>query len=461
VIKERKRKKIKRKSRRKFMSELKKVYIKKEAFRNMITHVLKYGSKSLDNNYQVIGVCIGKPRANQDDVDVVWALPLTHGSYIDIEENQEVINNFSKNEEQWLKQGNTVIGWYCSHPDNGLNIDDQDIKNHKYFQKNYNSNSFAIVFDHKEMGKNDNLGLKIYYLGTQGFNEIDYEVEIPNTFDYFKWIMKFVEDSQLRTPSLDFFKEIGEVKSTPPDLQEIPLAPEDLPSETIEDIFESYKPIASGIQTGVEKFSETLTESLLTELNQWTTQTEQGILKGIILLRNSINQMRETVSISISKISKWFENNLDELTEDFNERISFNIDERVNTQIELSKSVSTVKEDILSNMDNLMKENLNPIIKQINNNIETLNNKINESLETNKVLESSIDSISEKINELKSNLNKIPEDINKDITSSSNISLSKLQEKFNSSSNNLNSVKDISSDLKNKIQGIQEKIKDI
>ena len=151
------------------MSELKKVNIKKEAFRNMITHVLKYGSKSLDMNYQVIGVCVGKSIANQDEVDVIWALPLTHGTYIDIEQNQEVIHNFSKNEEQWLKQGNTVVGWYCSHPENGLDIDDQDIKNHQYFQKTYNSNCFVIIFDHKEMGIKDNLGIKTYYLGSQGF----------------------------------------------------------------------------------------------------------------------------------------------------------------------------------------------------------------------------------------------------------------------------------------------------
>lgn len=443
------------------MSELKKVYIKKEAYRNMVTHVLKYGSKSLDTNYQVIGVCVGKPRANQDEVDVVWALPLTHGTYIDIEQNQDVINNFSKNEEQWLKQGNTVIGWYCSHPELGLDADDQDIKNHKYFQKTYNSNCFAIIFDHKEMGKKDNLGLKTYYLGSQGFNEVEQEVEIPQTFDYFRWIMKFVEDSQLRTPSLDFFKEIGEIKPAPPDLQEIPLAPDDLTSETIEDVFESYKPIASGIQKGGEKFSETLTEPLLSELNQWTTQTEQGIINGIILLRTSINQMKDAVSISMSKISKWFENNLDEMTQDFNERVSFNIDERVNTQIELSKLVSTVKQNILNGMNSLLKDNLSPLITQLNDNIDSLKNKTNESLNTNKELEASLDAISDKLNVLKSEANSFPEDIIKNFTSTSDLMQSKLKENLDNSSNNLNSIKDISSELKNKIQNIQKKLKDI
>ena len=434
------------------MSELKKVNIKKEAFRNMITHVLKYGSKSLDMNYQVIGVCVGKSIANQDEVDVIWALPLTHGTYIDIEQNQEVIHNFSKNEEQWLKQGNTVVGWYCSHPENGLDIDDQDIKNHQYFQKTYNSNCFVIIFDHKEMGIKDNLGIKTYYLGSQGFNEIENEVEIPKTFDYFRWIMKFVEDSQLRTPSLDFFKEIGEIKSTPPDLQEIPLAPEDLSSETMQDIFENYKTIASGIQKGGEKFSETLTEPLLSELNQWTTQTEQGILNGIILLRTSINQMKEAISISMSKISKWFESNLDKLTQDFNERVSFNIDERVNTQIELSRLVSTVKQDILNNMNDLMKENLSPLITKVNDNIGTLKNKTKESLENNKEIESSLDDISENLNALINEAKSFLEDITSDLTQS------KLKEKLDNSNVNLNSIKNISSELKNKINNIQEKL---
>ena len=50
------------------MSELEKIYIKKEAFRNMITHVLKHGSKTIDSCSQVIGVCMGKTRNSQVDV---------------------------------------------------------------------------------------------------------------------------------------------------------------------------------------------------------------------------------------------------------------------------------------------------------------------------------------------------------------------------------------------------------
>lgn len=351
------------------MSELEKIYIKKEAFRNMITHVLKHGSKTIDSCSQVIGVCMGKTRNSQ--VDVVWALPLTHGNYIDIEENHEIIENFSANEEQiWIKQGNTVLGWYCSHPDKDLTITELDIKNHRYFQNKYTPNCFLAIFDHKEMGKNNKLGFKTYYSGTKGLKEVNNEVEIPASFDYFRWIMKFVEDSQLRTPALDFFKEVGEMKSIPTDLQEIPLAPEDLlpdnlNNETTEKVFEKLNPIALGFQEGLKNLFHTLSDPLLYELNQWTTQMEQGTLYGISLLRAAIIQMREAISISMSKISKWFENNLEELIEDFNERVSFNIDERVNTQIELSKLVSSIKEDIFKGMNDVIEENFKTIMKEL------------------------------------------------------------------------------------------------
>ncbi|MFX1276220.1 MAG: hypothetical protein ACFFBP_04630 [Promethearchaeota archaeon] len=444
------------------MAEIKKVYIKKEAYRNMITHVLKYASKSLDYCSQVIGVCVGKPRANQNEFDVVWALPLTHGDYIDVEENKEIMNNFSTNEEQiWIKQGNTVIGWYCSHPNDGLDIVDLDIKNHQFFQKNYNSNCFVIVFDHNEMAIKDNLGFKIYYLGDQGFNEIEHDVEVPNTFDYFRWVMKFVEDSQLRTPALDFFKEIGEIKPTKTNLQEIPLAPEDLTEETVEKVYKKLEPIASGLQEGVEKFSETLLEPLLSQLDQWTKQTARGTIQGTHLLRNSINQMKEAISISMSKISKWFESNLDELVEDFNERISYNIDERVKTQIELSKLVSTVKDDTLNHLNGLIKEKINLIIKQLEIGVITLKEKSNETSTIGTSIESSIINLSEKLESLKNNANSLSGDIINDLKSFSSSIQSKLQEELDRLNSKIKSIKESSSELNNKLQKLQENLKDI
>ena len=38
----------------------KEIFIKKEAFRNMLTHVLRFGNEALEKSIEVLGVCIGK-----------------------------------------------------------------------------------------------------------------------------------------------------------------------------------------------------------------------------------------------------------------------------------------------------------------------------------------------------------------------------------------------------------------
>ena len=112
-------------------------------------------------------------------------------------------------------------------------------------------------------------------------------------------------------------------------------------------------------------------------------------------------------------------------------------------------------------MNGLMKENFDPIIAQVNDNIETLKKKTNESLETNKEIESSLDIISEKLNALKNETSSFPEDIIKSSETISDLMQSKFKETLDNSSANLNSIKDASSELKNKLQNIQEKLKEI
>jgi len=60
-----------------------KVIITKEAFRNMITHVLRFGNEGLETSVEVMGVCMGKKASNGKNIEVVNAIPLTHGTQIE------------------------------------------------------------------------------------------------------------------------------------------------------------------------------------------------------------------------------------------------------------------------------------------------------------------------------------------------------------------------------------------
>ena len=87
-----------------------------------------------------------------------------------------------------------------------------------------------------------------------------------------------------------------------------------------------------------------------------------------------------------------------------------------------------------------------------------MKNKTKESLENNKEIESSLDDISEKLNALINEAKSFLEDIIKSFETTSDLTQSKLKEKLDNSNVNLNSIKNISSELKNKINNIQEKL---
>jgi len=59
-----------------------KVHISKEAFRNMITHVLRFGNAALENSVEVMGICLGKLHPNGKDILLLNAIPIFHGTQI-------------------------------------------------------------------------------------------------------------------------------------------------------------------------------------------------------------------------------------------------------------------------------------------------------------------------------------------------------------------------------------------
>ncbi len=108
-----------------------KIIIKKEAFRNMLTHVLNYGSVALEESVEVMGVCLGK--VNQEDGKVILtnAIPVMHGPEVSVGFSKKEIEIFQQIENQYKE---TIIGWYLSRPGWGLDFTNITIANHQYFQ---------------------------------------------------------------------------------------------------------------------------------------------------------------------------------------------------------------------------------------------------------------------------------------------------------------------------------------
>ena len=440
-----------------------KVIIMKEAFRNMVTHVLRFGSKVLDKNVEVMGICIGKLSENQEDLVLINSIPLFHGVKVSSGFSKEDFILFSDLEKQYQKKSLNLIGWYSSHPGWGLYFSDLAKKTHQFFQKESNPYGFHIVFDHTLMGKEKNYGLEIYrfddYKSPDKYHIVEYEIEIPKTLEYFKWVQKFVEDFQKESPIL--IKEIKEMKENiPGDLKEIPTL-EEIPS--VEKVDESLdaSPLILGYQEGISKFSQSIIESFNNQFNKWFNDTLQGTSKGTETLSNSINKINEKMSQGMSKVENWFIKYFDNVLNDFKDNIFNYIDKRTNAQKNLTDDFLSIKNILIDELNKIYKTNLTNFESEIKIKIESLTEKLNDSFKLNTKLEEITQSESKVISDIQEEIKDLPQKIDKHFKDSISQFENDINEKMEKMNSELQPFKESFTEIKNLLEKLQKVITEL
>jgi len=406
-----------------------KIIISKEAFRNIITHVLRFGNDALENSVEVVGICIGKIAPNEKDILLVNAIPITHGKEISLGFSNEDYATFEKIEERFKSQGLSIVGWYNSHPGWGLFFSDMAIKNQHHFQTEQSPNSFSIVFDHTMMGKDENLGFEIYSLDdyedltSKEYHTVQFELELPKTLEYFKWVQKFVEDTQKKIPVL--IKEFNELlEPTPSNLQEIPL-PEKLEQEKLKkEEYPDIIPIVSGIQEGGAQFADSFMETFTSQLSNWAKDINSGSLDGAEQILISLKQMKDKISSGIPKAEKWFKLNLDEVVANFKKSVSNYVDSRIETQQEIVEQGTISKDETIKEIRVLIENNFTNLINEIESKSKVLQDKVSNITETKNNQKELIKNSSEKISEANVLANNITDEI-KQLTTTTTVPFEK------------------------------------
>ncbi|TFG28876.1 MAG: hypothetical protein EU532_04380 [Promethearchaeota archaeon] len=397
-----------------------KVYISKEAFRNMITHVLRFGNLALENSVEVMGICLGKSQSNGKEIFLTNAIPVSHGTQISNGFTQQDLDSFKKIEAHYINQNLQIIGWYHSHPGWGLFFSDIAIKNHRNFQNDETPYGFCIVFDHTLMGKDDNLGFEIYRLDeyldpmNKEHHSVLFELETPKSFEYFKWIQKFVEDIQKKEPIL--IKEYNELlDKAPSDLQEIPRPDMEKLEVERKEVDQNIKPIISGIQEGSSQFSDIFINIYENQIGKWSREIDQGAIKGTELIRKSVTQMKEKISSGISNIEAWFNRNLNQIIEEYKGHIHQYVDKRIESQKELVRQNYYMKEEVIQNYNSNLEENFKNLTTEIDNKILNFSDKIsNTTIQTSKfkdLIKESSDTLTEISEETKNTAKNIKNEI--------------------------------------------------
>jgi len=415
-----------------------KILIKTDALIRMITHVLKFGNEALDENVEVMGLCIGQIDETNNQILLHNIHPVQHGSIGFTREDIELFNQLNKD---YQEKGMKLVGWYTSRPGWGLDFTDITIQNHKLFQTAKNPQGFIIIFDHTLMGKENGFGFEIYSL--KDFNisneirEVSYEIEVPDSLHFFKWVQKFMEDSQKVSPVI-----IAELKEqNARELQEIPLPEEDRVEVKVKD-YSDQVDIMAGIHNGSLKLSEIIGETYQNQLNTWVSDMTQGSLKGTELIRGSLNQLKIAVSDGLKNVQIFFNTTFAEISGLFKKNITEYINSRVAGVKELKNEISTILEEIIEESKKRIDKNIQSNFTLINEVTKSLRTRFENTTALNSKMTSMVTQLSSIVSEAESEVKNIKSNIDEDIKNNMSKFEVGINKKFEELDTEINPIKE-------------------
>jgi len=390
---------------KKVVSDDGKIVIKMSAFNDMLSHVLRFASRSLDFNDQVLGFCLGSKDPNNNDLIVSQVIPITHGDIVELGFSEKIHKFLVQIKEESESKNIQVIGWYHSHPESkSFFFSDVDKKNHLYFQNEQTPNAFGIVFDHSKLQKGGNFGLEVYRLvdPKKGIKSkettVKYEIEAPKSLDFYRLIQKLVEYGQTKNPII--IREKLEMNDqTPLDLQEIPMSVEQVDSN-IDLKYPNIEPVVEGVKKGLQNFSNLVLNNYKTELETWSTEFNDGALIGLAKISDSIAHMNSAINNGFEKVEKWIDLNFKERIDEYKGKIEGYIKKRIEGQEDLKSNTSDIKESLTNEINKNLEQSIEVVTKSIKKDLNETINKLYELSMQDKKIKESIEKSSNQISNL-------------------------------------------------------------
>ena len=365
------------------ISEKGRVFIKMTPFKDMFTHVLRFANVVLDYNEQVLGFCIGNKNPDNDDITITKIIPITHGDEVELGFSEKVHSSLIQIQEEVSNENLSVVGWYHSHPEaETIFFSDVDKKNHLIFQNEKFQYGFGIVFDHSKLKKSDNFGLEVFRLKDHSkgdksdYIKVKYEIEVPNSLDFYNWVQKLVEYGQIKNPII--IKERLELREqVPRDLQEIPMSTEQLEME-IDLEYQDINPVVDGFKKGLQNFSNLVLNDYKSELETWSSEFNDGALKGLNKISDSLAHMNLTIDNGFERVEKWIETKFKERINEYKEKVEGYVNKRLPGQEDLKANTSEIKEILTSEINKHLEQSIDYITKSIKKDLNETINKLYE-----------------------------------------------------------------------------------
>ncbi len=442
-----------------------KVYIRNDAFRKMLSHIVRFANKSLEDNQEVMGICIGEANSEDKTLNLMNIIPVCHGDIVELGFSQEVHEKIMQIEEKIIATNLKMIGWYHSRLEGGLFFSHADRSNQLYFQNEKHPYGFGIVFDNNLLNSGNKFGFEIFRFKTfskgidSEYVKVPFELEVPDTLEFFKWIKTLVEDLQRKNPIvINEFDEIR--KPMPGELQEIPKI-EDVAIQNGDDNFNAQiQPIFTGFREGTSQFVDTFIDAYKNQLSNWMIDVRNGSLKGIEQIRSIVNQMKDSFEQGLENIQIYFDKSFSEISDVFITNISEYIDRRVETQKEFTTKVSNSFEEISNETQSIIENNLKEFTDKLKEKISYEEVKLYNINQINTKIKPLVNKSSDLLTKTFNNTNALSDDLINEIKRlSSSFSLS-LNEEIENLNLDSDPIKEKYKEIEELIERLQKVISD-
>lgn len=356
------------------------VTIKPLAYYKMLLHVLRFGSKYLEqkNLSEVMGVLIGRLEGENEIKNVIVedVVPVSHGGSIEVKFSVEQLGAFGEIDgkiyEQYGDAGWFSVGWVHSHPGLGIFFSETDKFNQIFWQKN--PSGIGIVFDHTYLDKPGDVGFRVFRLDEtnlddpslalkSGYHEVRAIVEPPNNIEFYLKIIELINKIHTGTP------QILELNETLDLFSDVFIPEEDQLTSKLPEI--NFNEVYSTLKNGMDSFLELSIKPLIYFINSWGQDTTSKIFLNNSQIRNDLKELKDKLSDEIISLQQAFnydlQNDLRDLDFYVDDRLEEIDIEKVNISSLLSNSTMQYKNKITDLFAEKVKNKFDQVLNKINN----------------------------------------------------------------------------------------------
>ncbi|MFX1298153.1 MAG: Mov34/MPN/PAD-1 family protein [Promethearchaeota archaeon] len=361
-----------------------------EAYQQIVLHATRFANTKvpMDAWKEVMGFLVGTINERENQVRVKKAIPMAHGSSVEVEFGEEQYVWTAQINEWAAERDMFIVGWYHSHPGLGLFLSGIDVKNHLGYQ-GPNPQAIALVFDHTKIEEPGHPGFAIFKLdnpdlGTMSnFHAVRFKIEEIDMEKYLNSLYELSERAMLKQPlSPEYGEDISalgssedaggvEISTTPIGNIEITL-----PSLNVDLVME-------GMLAGFRRLTEEVMPPMLLASNEQNKATVNAFQHLANRQVKTLNELQELLSIGIGKLRKQVMAKIDESHEGLANIMSTNFSNQNEVLTKATDDISDMEDRVINDIVKTREEVLNQLgvkISELTNMLADDIKSVNDSL---------------------------------------------------------------------------------